>query len=216
MLTSERIAAIRREYRLAILDESSIAADPIEQLVHWLEEALHAEVPESTAMVLATADASGAPSARVVLLKGIENGRLHFYTNLESPKARDIAANPRVALLFYWAELERQVRIEGIAALLDHETVAEYFATRPRGAQIGAWASRQSAFLSSRQELEESVARYEHQFADTEQIPPPPWWGGYAVEPHAFEFWQGRQNRLHDRFRFERTTMGWSRQRLSP
>ncbi|MCX8050673.1 MAG: pyridoxamine 5'-phosphate oxidase [Chlorobi bacterium] len=216
MLRSAQLAAIRREYRLARLDESSLAGDPFEQLQRWLDEAIRAELVEPTAMALATADADGKPTVRMVLLKGIENGRLHFYTNLESPKARAIAANPRVALLFYWAELERQVRIEGIAELLDRRTVEAYFATRPRGAQIGAWASRQSAPLSSRETLDEAIAEYERRFADAEQISPPPWWGGYAVEPHAFEFWQGRENRLHDRFRYERTTTGWSRQRLSP
>lgn len=216
MLRTAQLAAIRREYRLARLDESSLAGDPFEQLQRWLDEAIRAELVEPTAMALATADADGKPTVRMVLLKGIENGRLHFYTNLESPKARAIAANPRVALLFYWAELERQVRIEGIAELLDRRTVEAYFATRPRGAQIGAWASHQSTPLASRETLDEAIAEYERRFADAEQIPPPPWWGGYAVEPHAFEFWQGRENRLHDRFRYERTTTGWSRQRLSP
>ncbi|GIV55144.1 MAG: pyridoxine/pyridoxamine 5'-phosphate oxidase [Candidatus Kapaibacterium sp.] len=214
MLTSDQLAAIRREYRSARLDESTIAADPIEQLQCWLEDAIRAAVPEPTAMALATAD--GNPTVRMVLLKGIENGCLQFYTNIESAKARAIAVNPNVALLFYWAELERQVRIEGRAQLLDRETVAAYFALRPRGAQIGAWASRQSTPLSSRAELEEAVAQIENQFAGIEQIPPPPWWGGYAVEPRVVEFWQGRENRLHDRFRFERTTTGWLRQRLAP
>ncbi len=216
MLTTDQLAAIRREYRFAQLDESSIAADPLAQFQRWLEDAIRAELPEPTAMALATVDANGNPAVRVVLLKGIEDGRLLFYTNIESPKARALAINPAVALLFYWAELERQVRIEGTATLLDRETVAAYFATRPRGAQIGAWASRQSTPLASRAELDEAIARYQHEFATVDQIPPPPWWGGYAVEPRVIEFWQGRENRLHDRFRFERTTAGWSRQRLSP
>jgi pyridoxamine 5'-phosphate oxidase len=216
MTTSAHLAAIRREYRSATLDESTIAADPIEQLQRWLDDAIRAEVPEPTAMALATATPDGKPSVRMVLLKGIDNGMLHFYTNLESSKSRAIAANPHVALVLFWAELERQVRIEGIAHLLDRQTVEQYFATRPRGAQIGAWASRQSSPLSSRAELEQAVATYEQTFATSESIPVPPWWGGYAVEPHAIEFWQGRESRLHDRFRYERTTTGWTRQRLSP
>ncbi|MCS7000720.1 MAG: pyridoxamine 5'-phosphate oxidase [Bacteroidota bacterium] len=216
MLSTKQLAAIRREYRLALLDEHTIAANPFDQLERWLTEAINAGLPEPTAMVLATVTPEGSPAARVVLLKGIEDGKLHFYTNIESPKGQQIAAHPRVALVFYWAELERQVRIEGIATLLDRDTVAAYFATRPRPAQIGAWASRQSSPLPSRQVLEEAVARYTEQFATTEHIPPPPWWGGYAVEPVMFEFWQGRESRLHDRFRYDRTTDGWVRQRLSP
>lgn len=216
MSITERLAALRREYRRASLDERSIAEDPLVQLEQWLQEAIEAELPEPTAMVLATVAPEGAPSARVVLLKGIDNGMLQFYTNIESVKGQHIAAHPSVALLFYWAELERQVRIEGTAHLLDRETVAAYFATRPRAAQLGAWASRQSSRLESRKVLEEAFASYEKQFAGVESIPPPPWWGGYAVEPHAVEFWQGRENRLHDRIRFERTTTGWQRWRLAP
>lgn len=216
MSIAEQLAALRREYRRAMLDERSIAGDPLVQLEKWLQEAIEAELPEPTAMVLATVTPEGAPSARIVLLKGIDNGRLQFYTNIESAKGRHLASHPAVALLFYWAELERQVRIEGIAHLLDRETVAAYFATRPRAAQIGAWASRQSSHVESRAALEGAFARYEEQFADVASIPPPPWWGGYAVEPHVFEFWQGRENRLHDRIRFDRTTRGWQHYRLAP
>lgn len=216
MISHEQLMQLRREYKRAVLDEHTLTDDPLEQLERWLAEAIAAQLPEPNAMVLTTVSAGGMPSARVVLLKGIENGALHFYTNIESRKGHDIAANNRVALLFYWAELERQVRIEGTAELLDRNTVATYFATRPRLARLAAWASRQSTPLASRSELEQALRQYEQQFAGEEHIPVPPWWGGYRVLPLAAEFWQGRENRLHDRFRYERATTGWQRQRLSP
>ncbi len=216
MLTADKLAATRREYRRDFLDESTIADDPLELLERWLSQAIEADLPEPNAMALATADEKGAPSVRMVLLKGITEGELHFYTNIESRKGKEIAANPQVALLFYWAELERQIRIEGHARLLDRETVAAYFETRPRAAQLGAWASRQSEPLESRTQLEDALSEYATRFADTPSVPPPPWWGGYAVRPHAFEFWQGRESRLHDRFRYERTTDGWRCMRLAP
>lgn len=216
MLSPDQLAALRREYRNAVLDERSIADDPLVQLERWLGEAIAANLPEPNAMVLATADEHGAPSARMMLLKGILDGELQFYTNLESRKGREIAVNPQVALLFYWPELERQVRIEGRARLLDRDTVAAYFATRPRAAQLGAWASRQSTPLESRAQLEDAFEQYAAQLLSSDSIPVPPWWGGYAVRPHAFEFWQGRENRLHDRIRYEWITTGWRRLQLAP
>ena len=210
------LADLREDYRLAELNEANCASNPIEQFQKWFEEAQAAQLKEPNAMTLATATVDGKPSARIVLLKGIENDGFVFYTNYESPKGQDLAANPRCALTFYWADLERQVRIEGTVERVSPERSEEYFSTRPRGSRLGAWASRQSAEIPSRGQLENRLAELEKQYEDTDTIPIPKYWGGYTVSPLFIEFWQGRTNRLHDRIAYRLLPGGWLRARLSP
>ena len=210
------LADLREDYRLAELNEANCASNPIEQFEKWFEEAQAAQLKEPNAMTLATATVDWKPSARIVLLKDVEDGGFVFYTNYESRKGQDLEANPRCALTFYWADLERQVRIEGIAERVSPEKSGDYFSTRPRGSRLGAWASRQSAEISSRSELENRLTRLEKQYADTDRIPVPDYWGGYMVSPQLIEFWQGRTNRLHDRIAYRLLDGGWMRARLSP
>ncbi len=193
------LASIRKTYSLRELTEATVAANPLEQFKIWLQEAIEANIPEPTAMVLATADDAGIPSARVVLLKGLEVNGLLFYTNYQSHKGQDIGVNPAVALTFFWPELERQVRIEGTVSQVDAAQSDTYFQSRPVGSQIGAWASPQSAPVANRQELEAADQAFSQRFAGQTPIPRPEHWGGYRVTPTFFEFWQGRPNRLHDR-----------------
>ncbi len=188
------IADIRKDYALKRLDESDVDADPFKQFHAWLKEALAAEVPEPTAMTLATVNAAGSPSARIVLLKALDERGFVFYTNYASRKGAELAARPRAALTFLWKELERQVRVEGAVEKVSAAESDEYFAIRPLGSRIGAWASTQSATIESRQWLEARVKAAEEQYG--ENPPRPPHWGGYRVIPEWLEFWQGRRSRL--------------------
>ncbi len=209
------VADLRREYALARLDEGDVSADPIAQFSRWFSEALAAEVEEPNAMVLATATPEGSPSARVVLLKGVDERGFVFFTDYRSLKGAELEANPRAALVFRWSELERQVRITGGTTRTDKEESEEYYRSRPLGSRLGAWVSHQSRPIPSRDVLERGLAEMELRFADGE-VPLPPHWGGYRVRPEAIEFWQGRPNRLHDRIRYVREKEGWRIERLAP
>jgi pyridoxamine 5'-phosphate oxidase len=213
-------AELRTEYRRETLDERDVARDPLEQFRRWLDEALSAQLPEPTAMALATAGGDGRPAARIMLLKGVDARGFVFFTNYESRKGVELAEHPRAALLFHWIELERQVRIEGA---VERVAVAEsdaYFASRPRDSRLGAWASPQSRPITDRAAIEERFAEVTERFRDAgEAIARPPHWGGYRVVPDALEFWQGRPSRLHDRIRYRRTdgeAGTWIIDRLAP
>ncbi|NUR98674.1 MAG: pyridoxamine 5'-phosphate oxidase [Kribbellaceae bacterium] len=207
---------MRETYGLGELLESQVDADPLKQFETWLEQARQAGLAEPNAMVLATADANGRPSARTVLLKRLDERGFAFYTNQQSRKAEDLAANPHCALVFPWHAMERQVRIEGTVTKLPAEEVDEYFASRPRGSQLGAWASQQSRPVASREELDLQYASYERQWPEGTEISTPYFWGGYLVAPEAYEFWQGRTGRLHDRLAYRRTNSSWELSRLQP
>jgi pyridoxamine 5'-phosphate oxidase len=209
------ISNLRREYEHAGLTEGDLAADPLVMFRAWFAEALAADSRDANAMTLATVDREGRPSARIVLLKGIDDGFV-FFTNYESRKGRDLAANPHAALVFYWPLFDRQVRVEGRVERTSRAESAAYFASRPLGARVGAWASHQSRVLSGREELEREVDEAAARFADGE-VPLPDDWGGFRLLPEAIELWQGRPSRLHDRFRYERLSPeAWRIERLSP
>lgn len=210
------LADLRQEYAKHTLDVEHAAADPIEQFDRWFAEALKAEVTEPNAMTLATATAAGRPSARIVLLKDVRDGAFVFYTNYRSRKGAELAQNPWAALVFWWAALERQVRVEGEVERLTPEASDAYFASRPRGSRIGAWASPQSRVIESRDVLEQRLHTLQAEYAGANEIPRPPYWGGYRLVPSAMEFWQGRPNRLHDRLRYRHTEDNWTRERLAP
>lgn len=211
------LAALRDDYRGRSLGRKDLQPEPWQQLDQWLREAVEAEVAEPNAMVLATADETGRPSARVVLLKGLDQDGLVFYTNYESRKAAELAANPSAALCFFWQPLSRQARVIGVVEKVDPRQTAEYFASRPRGSRIGAWSSPQSRPLENRGVLEARVAEAELRFAEGPEEPPP-FWGGYRLRPNEMEFWQGRRSRLHDRFRYRAKgrEAGWIVERLAP
>ncbi len=208
------LAQLRVDYKRAALSERDAAPDPFDQFARWFDEAVAAALPEPNAMTLATVDPAGGPAARIVLLKGIDPRGLVFHTNYESRKGREIIAEPRVALLFFWVELQRQVRVEGVAERVSAEESEAYFAARPRGSQLSAWASPQSAPVRDRAWLEAQVTSVEARFTST--VPRPPHWGGIRVVPSRFEFWQGRESRLHDRLVWSKEGDRWKIGRLAP
>ncbi|NPC41161.1 pyridoxamine 5'-phosphate oxidase [Nocardioides sp. zg-1230] len=210
------LSGLREEYGRGGLDLPDLAADPVEMFGRWLRQAVDAGVHEPNAMVLSTATPEGGPSSRMVLLKGVGPDGFVFYTNRASRKGADLAADARCALLFPWHPLERQVRIEGVASVLPDDEVEAYFRSRPRGAQLGAWASDQSRPVASRSALAASYARVQERFGDHGPLPVPPQWGGYRVSPHVVEFWQGRPSRMHDRLVYRRGDDGWTTERLAP
>ncbi|HEY1686151.1 MAG TPA: pyridoxamine 5'-phosphate oxidase [Tepidisphaeraceae bacterium] len=209
------LAEIRTEYRQQTLSESEVNPDPVRQLILWLEHAITAKVNEPTAMVVATSTLDGQPSARILLCKGIEDGKVIFFTNYQSRKGMLLAANPRAAITFFWPELERQIRIEGVVARIPPAESDAYFASRPLGSRLGAWASPQSQVIASRDILESNLAAAKGKYT-AENVPRPPYWGGYGLAPNQIEFWQGRQSRLHDRIEYVRNGNGWQIQRLAP
>jgi pyridoxamine 5'-phosphate oxidase len=215
-LTSTAIAEIRKEYKLQTLSEKDVLQDPFAQFEKWWREALHAGIDEPNAMTLATAATDGVPDARIVLLKGFDSRGFTFFTNYDSAKGRQLLANPRAALVFFWAALERQVRINGQVYMAGPEISDEYFNSRPEGSRIGAWASPQSQVIESREWLEKKEMDYRTASAK-QPLARPPYWGGYVVRPERMEFWQGRPSRLHDRLLFSLQHDGsWKVQRLAP
>jgi len=209
------ISAMRKEYTKAGLERKDLASDPFLQFDRWFKQAIEADMLEPNAFDLATVGPDMQPRSRVVLLKYYDKEGFVFFTNYESRKGRDIAVNPKVAMLFPWLELERQVKIEGVVKKLDKKDSLKYFLTRPRGSQLGAWVSRQSSIISTRKLLEQKMEEVKQRFKDG-KIPIPDFWGGYKIIPHRFEFWQGRQNRLHDRFEYSLKQNDWKIERLSP
>lgn len=210
------LGALRRNYALQSLSETDVLHDPVGQFAVWFEEAMNSGLVEPNAMTLATADKSGRPSARTVLLKGFDHAGFVFYTNYESRKGQAMDDNPQAALLFTWLELERQIRIEGSIEKVTREESLAYFQSRPKGSQIGAWVSAQSRVIADRTMLERKVAELQAQYADADVLPLPPFWGGYRLKPDYLEFWQGRESRLHDRICYTKTGEGWKVERLAP
>ena len=209
------IQDIRKSYTAGKLRREDLNADPVAQFGAWLQAAIDADVPEPTAMTLATVGENGQPSARVVLLKGVDAQGFRFYSSYESRKGTDLEQNPKAALVFYWHALERQVRVEGSVQKLTREESERYFKSRPHGSQLGAWASQQSRAIEGREGLEARLKELESLYKEGE-VPLPDFWGGYLVVPRALEFWQGRPNRLHDRFRYSRHGDTWEIARLAP
>lgn len=224
---SSSIADIRKDYKLASLDEADVALNPIDQFTRWWNEAVSSQIDEVNAMTLATANAAGTPSARIVLLKGYDANGFVFFTNYESDKAKNLAQNPKAAIIFFWKELERQIRIEGTVEKVSAADSDRYFNSRPAASRIGAWASPQSAVIENRLVIEQNVERYSSIFAN-DSIERPDHWGGYIVKPISIEFWQGRSSRLHDRIRYTiensaynaatdtRSDANWNIERLAP
>jgi pyridoxamine 5'-phosphate oxidase len=213
------LAAMRAVYARTGLDEASILPDPLAQFARWMQDAINAGLPEPNAMVLATATRDGVPSARTVLLKGVDGRGFTFFTNTDSRKGAELAANPRAALVFPWHALERQVRVSGPVSVVDRAEAGAYFASRPHGSKLGAWASPQSQVIGGRADIDARLAEVSERWTEGDAVPLPDFWGGYRVAPEEVEFWAGRADRLHDRLRFRSdpdAPDGWLLERLAP
>ncbi len=214
-MQSKDLADIRRNYSLSELNEASVSSSPFDQFSGWMSDAAKTEMLDATAMVLSTVDAESRPSSRVVLLKGFDADGFVFFTNYESRKGIEITANPAATIHFFWPELERQINIRGMVSRVSKEESEAYFRARPFESRIGAWASKQSSTIASREELEAKASELQTKFADG-NVPLPPFWGGFRIKPDRFEFWQGRPSRLHDRICYELKGDNWNVSRLSP
>lgn len=214
-MLNNHVASIRKDYQLASLDESQVGDNPIDFFAKWFDEAQQAKVHEVNAMTLATIDKNNFPDARIVLLKGFDEKGFTFFTNYNSQKGQSLLANPKAALVFFWQELERQVRIQGLVEKLSDIENDDYFNSRPDASKLGAWSSPQSQIISERAFLDENFQRYKLQFQQI-PIPRPTHWGGYRVIPNTIEFWQGRSSRMHDRIVFQREGASWKKTRLAP
>ncbi|NEQ98503.1 MAG: pyridoxamine 5'-phosphate oxidase [Cyanothece sp. SIO2G6] len=215
-MSDPSVADLRKDYQVATLDRADVCDHPIDQFQQWWQAVLAADVAEPNGMTLATVGEDGRPSARIVLLKGFDPRGFCFFSNYTSRKGQELLHNPHGALVFWWEPLERQVRIEGIVSQMSAAESDEYFNSRPKGSRIGAWASPQSQVIGDRHLLETNQARLEAQYADTDDIPRPPHWGGFRLAPTCVEFWQGRSSRLHDRICYTKTDSGWDIVRLAP
>jgi len=214
-MKTKDIQKLREDYSQSSLDEKDVDKDPISQFKSWLNESIRTKLPEPNAMTLSTVDKEQKPHSRIVLLKGIEDGKFVFYTNYNSDKGKEMDGNPNVSLCFLWKELERQVRIDGVVQRMSREESEEYFKTRPIKSQIGALASDQSKEIENRSVLEQRFEEL-HKKYSTGHVPMPENWGGYKVEPNSIEFWQGRRSRLHDRIKFKKIETNWTIKRLAP
>ena len=213
---NSKIVSLRKEYSSAFLNEEDVNHNPFKQFELWMHQAVEAEILEPHAMTVSTVSAEGKPSSRIVLLRGFDENGFVFYTNYNSHKGNDMARNNNACLNFFWPELERQIRIEGSIAKIDQQTSTDYFHSRPRESQIGAWASIQSAVIANRKVVEDAFLHFTEKFKDLDVIPKPEHWGGYNINPLSIEFWQGRPSRLHDRLRYTALNDAWKIERLSP
>ena len=216
MLRNDTIASLREDYQRDTLEINEVAQNPIEQFTIWFNEALNSKELEPNAMTLATATKDGIPSARIVLLKGVHDESFTFYTNYNSKKGQELIDNPHAALVFNWLSMQRQIRIQGSVKKISRSESEAYFQSRPKGSQIGAWASPQSQVINDRDILEDKKTALETEYQNTDILPCPPHWGGFLVEPKVIEFWQGRSSRLHDRICYTKLGSDWKIERLAP